>query len=121
MIDMTENDFGVLMRPVESDRDDADTHSSLEVSVFSNHMPDVDDETHAHLMFLAYKMAAMAQFCEDNPDFDEALSEYTEDLLSDLGITARGEEDTPSPSANIVGREGNVITLDFNTKCRGNG
>jgi len=117
MIDMTENDFGVLIRPVESDRDDADTHSSLEVSVFSNHMPDVDDATHAQLMFLAYKMAAMVQFCEDNPDFDEALAEYTEDLLDDLGI--KSEE--PSTSSSIVGREGNVITLDFNTKCEGEG
>ena len=114
MIDMEENDFGVILRPVLSDEDK--WVGDVQVSVFSNLMPKVDDETHAQLMFLAYKMSAMVQFCQDNEDFDEALEDYTMDTVEELGF---GEEEPELRTNKIVGREGNVITLDFNTKCEG--
>ena len=115
MIDMTENDFGVILRPVLVDG--KEWVGDVQVSVFSNLMPKVDDETHAQLMFLAYKMSAMVQFCQDNPDFDESLEDFTMDMLEGLGL---GDSDpVDSKQTKIVGREGNVITLDFNTKCEG--
>ena len=115
MIDMTENDFGVILRPVLVDG--KEWVGDVQVSVFSNQMPKVDDETHAQLMFLAYKMSAMVQFCQDNDAFDEALEDYTMDMVEELGL---GDSDTEEPKqSKIVGREGNVITLDFNTKCEG--
>jgi hypothetical protein len=114
MIDMEENDFGVILRPVLSNEDT--WVGDVQVSVFSNLMPKVDDETHAQLMFLAYKMSAMVQFCQDNEDFDEALEDYTMDMVEELGF---GEEEPKLRTKKIVGREGNVITLDFNTKCEG--
>ena len=114
MIDMEENDFGVILRPVLSGEDK--WVGDVQVSVFSNLMPKVDDETHAQLMFLAYKMSAMVQFCQDNEDFDAALEDYTMDMVEELGF---GEEEPELRTNKIVGREGNVITLDFNTKCEG--
>ena len=115
MIDMTENDFGVILRPVLPDGEEWE--GDVQVSVFSNLMPKVDDETHAQLMFLAYKMSAMVQFCQDNEDFDAALEDYTMDMVEELGL---GDSDpVDSKQTKIVGREGNVITLDFNTKCEG--
>jgi|TARA_R110000737_G_scaffold289160_1_gene295754 hypothetical protein len=114
MIDMSENDFGVILRPVLSDKEE--WVGDVQVSVFSNLMPKVDDETHAQLMFLAYKMSAMVQFCQDNPDFDEALEDYAMSVVDELGF---GEEEPELRTNKIVGREGNVITLDFNTKCEG--
>ena len=115
MIDMTENDFGVILRPVLVDG--KEWVGDVQVSVFSNKVPNVDDETHAQLMFLAYKMSAMVQFCQDNDEFDEALEDYTMDMVEELGL---GDSDpVDSKQTKIVGREGNVITLDFNTKCEG--
>lgn len=38
------------------------------------------------------------------------------DMVEDLGF---GEEEPELRTNKIVGREGNVITLDFNTKCEG--
>ena len=49
-------------------------------------------------------------------DFDEALEDYTMDMVEELGF---GEEEPERSTNKIVGREGNVITLDFNTKCEG--
>ena len=49
MIEMDENDFGVILRPVLSDEEK--WVGDVQVSVFSNLMPKVDDETHAQLMF----------------------------------------------------------------------
>jgi len=117
MIDMTENDFGVIMRPVlQEDEWEGD----VQISVFSSSMPDIDDDTHSQLMFLAYKMAAMVQFCTENEDFDDALEEFTGNMVEDLGIA---DEEAPkvSPKSKITGKTGNVITLDFNTKCEGEG
>ena len=118
MVDMTENDFGVIMRPVMDSEDEWE--GDIQVSVFSNTMPEVDDEVHAQLMFLAYKMAAMVQFCTENEDFDDELSEYTSMMVDDLDIADK-EEPKVSPKAKIKGQQGNVITLDFNTKCEGEG
>ena len=43
MIDISENDFGVMLRPVLGEEDDDDTYlGNVEVAVFSNLMPDVD-------------------------------------------------------------------------------
>ena len=81
MIDMTENDFGVLMRPIMEE--DGDWDGNVQISVFSNLMPKVNDEVHSQLMFLAYKMSAMVQYCNDNPDFDDTLNDYTEDLVDE--------------------------------------
>ncbi len=117
MIDMTENDFGVILRPVLSEKEE--WVGDVQVSVFSNLMPYVDDETHAQLMFLAYKMSAMVQFCQDNVEFDEALEDYTMDMVDDLGLD--DIQSDKAPSTRITGRDGNVITLDFNTKCEGEG
>ena len=118
MIDMTENDFGVLMRPIMEE--DGDWDGNIQISVFSNLMPKIDDEVHAHLMFLAYKMSAMVQYCTDNPDFDDTLNDYTEDLLDEYDPT-RPEGHSVKSKGVITSREGNVITLDFNTKCEGEG
>jgi len=117
MIDMSENDFGVIMRP--SIEEGEEWLGDVQVSVFSNHMPDADDDTHSQLMFLAYKMAAMTQFCIDNPDIDDQLCEYTEEMLESLGLTEDQEEEKAKPI--ITSKSGNVITLDFNTKCEGEG
>jgi len=116
MIDMTENDFGVLMRPVIEE--DGEWDGNVQISVFSNLMPDLDDDTHSQLMFLAYKMSAMVQFCNENPDFDDTLNDYTDDLVVELGLLP---EDELKPKEKITSRVGNVITLDFNTKCEGEG
>ena len=117
MVNMTENDFGVIMRPVlQKDEWEGD----IQISVFSNIMPDIDDDTHGQLMFLAYKMAAMVQFCAENEDFDDALEEYTVSMVDDLE-EADKEEPKVLPKSKITGKSGNVITLDFNTKCEGEG
>ena len=118
MIDMTENDFGVLMRPVMEEG--GDWEGNVQISVFSNLMPKVDDEVHSQLMFLAYKMSAMVQYCNDNPHFDDILNDYTEGLTEELGLDA-SEEREVSNKDRVTNREGNVITLDFNTKCEGEG
>lgn len=118
MIDMDDNEFGVLLRPVLSDDDDK--YGNVEVSVFSNLMPAIDDEVHAQYMFLAYKMAALLQFCEDNPDVDDRLDQYTNDLVKELGLMEEEEREL-RPKPKITGKNGNVITLDFGTKCGGNG
>tara|TARA_R110000803_G_scaffold804_4_gene2781 strand:+ start:217 stop:564 length:348 start_codon:yes stop_codon:yes gene_type:complete len=115
MINMTENDFGVIMRPVLQD---AEWDGDIQVSVFSNIMPDLDDEAHGQLMFLAYKMAAMIQFCTENEDFDDALDEYTNSMVDTLDAEESTKEE---PKSRVVGKTGNVITLDFNTKCEGEG
>tara|TARA_R110000803_G_scaffold159534_1_gene223606 strand:- start:1210 stop:1563 length:354 start_codon:yes stop_codon:yes gene_type:complete len=117
MIDMTENDFGVLMRPVLPNGEDWE--GDVQISVFSNLMPHVDDDVHSQLMFLAYKMSAMVQFCTENPDFDDTLSDYTTGLVEELGLADLEEEN--EPKTKITSRIGNVITLDFNTKCEGEG
>jgi len=119
MIDMTENDFGVLMRPVIPEGDDWD--GDVQISVFSNLMPKIDDEIHSQLMFLAYKMAAMVQYCSDNPDFDDVLDDYTADLVEELGLDAEDIRDKAEDKVKVKSRDGNVITLDFNTKCEGEG
>ena len=80
MIDMTENDFGVLMRPVMEEDGDWD----------------------------------------DNPNFDDTLNDYTEDLLDEYDPT-RPEGHSVKSKGVVTSREGNVITLDFNTKCEGEG
>jgi len=114
MVNMTENDFGVIMRPVlQEDEWEGD----IQISVFSNIMPDIDDDTHGQLMFLAYKMAAMVQFCTENEDFDDMLEEYTSNMVEDLDK----ETTKVSPKGKVTGKVGNVITLDFNTKCEGEG
>ena len=117
MIDMTESDFGVIMRPVLPD---GEWEGDVQVSVFSNQMPDVSDDEHSQIMFLAYKMSAMVQFCQDNEDFDDALSDYTEDLVDRLGMSDR-EDPVINPKEKITSVSGNVITLNFNTKCEGEG
>jgi hypothetical protein len=118
MIDMTENDFGVIMRPVITDGDEWE--GDVQVSVFSNLMPEVSDDTHSQLMFLAYKMSAMVQFCNDNEDFDDMLSDYTTAMVDSLGLAA-GDDQLVSATDKIVSKIGNVITLDFDTKCEGEG
>ena len=124
MIDMTENDFGVLVRPTEGTEDD-ESYGTMEVSVFSNLMPNVSDDTHARYMFLAYKMAALLSFCNDNPDFDDMLEEYTHNLIEEegLGTSLLAEEEKPftDARAKVTSKIGNVITLNFNTKCEGEG
>jgi hypothetical protein len=124
MIDMTENDFGVLVRPTEGTEDD-ESYGTMEVSVFSNLMPNISDDTHARYMFLAYKMAALLSFCNDNPDFDDMLEEYTHNLIEEegLGTSVLEEEEKPftDARAKVTSTIGNVITLNFNTKCEGEG
>ena len=117
MIDMTENDFGVIMRPVLPDGEEWE--GDVQVSVFSNLMPKVGDDTHAQLMFLAYKMSAMVQFCNENPDFDDTLTDYTDAMIDSLGLEE--DEREVDPKDKITSKVGNVITLDFNTKCEGEG
>mgnify|MGYP000241623697 CR=1 FL=1 len=119
MIDMTENDFGVIMRPAISE-EDGEWEGDVQVSVFSNHMPEISDDVHSQLMFLAYKMAAMIQFCTDNEEFDDALSDYTEDLVDGLEM-ADIDDPVISHKEKITNVSGNVITLNFNTKCEGEG
>ena len=119
MIDMTENDFGVIVRPTEGTEND-ESYGTMEVSVFSNHMPNVSDDTHARYMFLAYKMASLLSFCNDNPDFDERLDKYTEDLVEELGLL-QDEPHEIHPKSKVTSKHGNVITLDFSTKCEGEG
>ena len=116
MVNMTENDFGVIMRPVLPE--DGDWEGDVQVSVFSNLMPDVSDDTHAQLMFLAYKMSAMVQFCTENEDFDDMLNDYTDAMVDELGLA---DPEEPKPADKITSKVGNVITLDFNTKCEGEG
>ena len=118
MIDMTENDFGVIMRPIMED--DGDWKGNVQISVFSNLMPKIDDDVHSQLMFLAYKMSAMVQYCTDNPDVDDRLDQYTNDLVKELGLMEEEEREL-RPKPKITGKNGNVITLDFGTKCGGNG
>ena len=116
MINMTDNDFGVIMRPVIPDGEEWE--GDVQVSVFSNTMPEIDDDTHSQLMFLAYKMSAMVQFCNENEDFDDALSDYTETLVEGLSLV---EDEDKAKKPTITSKVGNVITLDFNTKCEGEG
>ena len=121
MIDINENDFGVMLRPVLGEEEDDDTYlGNVEVAVFSNLMPDVDDELHAQYMFLAYKMAAMLSFCADNPEFDEMLDDYTSAMVEQLGDDYE-ESTTVKSKAKVASKVGNVITLDFNTICEGEG
>ena len=121
MIDMGENDFGVILRPTKVDEeDDGSSWGSVEVAVFSGRMPDIDDEAHAQYMFLAYKMAAMLEFCEDNPDFDDMLTEHTSALVEELGLLTE-EPYEIKPKAKVTSKIGNVITLDFDTVCEGEG
>ena len=124
MIDMSENDFGVLLRPTEGTEND-ESYGTMEVSVFSNLMPNVSDDTHARYMFLAYKMASLLSFCNDNPDFDAMLEDYTHALIEEegLGTSVLAEEERPSTYAKgkVTSKIGNVITLNFNTKCEGEG
>ena len=83
-------------------------------------MPEVNDEVHARYMFLAYKMAAVLSFCEANPDVDERLDKYTEDLVEELGLL-QDEPHEIHPKSKVTSKHGNVITLDFSTKCEGEG
>jgi hypothetical protein len=121
MIDLSENDFGVMLRPILDAEGDDPSFGNLEVAVFSNLMPEVDDGLHAQYMFIAYKMAALLSFCEDYPEFDEMLNEHTEALVSQLGDEYGEEEPTIKPKSKVTSTLGNVITLDFNTKCEGEG
>jgi len=119
-----ENDFGVMLRPI-LDRDVGDpAYGNLEVAVFSNLMPEVGDELHARYMFIAYKMAAVLSFCEDNPEFDALLSDHTiflVDQLDAMDANAPALIPKTKPRAKATNKMGNVITLDFNTKCEGEG
>jgi hypothetical protein len=120
MIEMDDNEFGVLLRPVLRGDADEDNYGNVEVAVFSNLMPHVSDEAHAQYMYLAYKMAAMLEFCEQNYEFNKMLEEHTDALVEELGLLAE-EPPEIKPKAEVTGRRGNVITLDFNTKCEGEG
>tara|TARA_R110000868_G_scaffold61189_11_gene186082 strand:- start:8579 stop:8941 length:363 start_codon:yes stop_codon:yes gene_type:complete len=120
MIDLGINDFGVMLRPILDREGEDSSFGNLEVAVFSNLMPEVDDELHAQYMFVAYKMAAMLSFCEENPEFDDMLNEYTESLVSQLS-DKEDDEPLPTPKATVSSKVGNVITLDFNTVCEGEG
>tara|TARA_R110000744_G_scaffold311611_1_gene419103 strand:+ start:313 stop:669 length:357 start_codon:yes stop_codon:yes gene_type:complete len=118
MIDMDDNEFGVLLRPVIGEGEDDLHYGDVEISVFSNTMPDVGDEAHSEYMFLAYKMAAMIQFCDENPEFDDMLNEFTHDLVEELGLK---QKEPPKTQPKVTSKKGNVITLNFNTKCEGEG
>ena len=122
MIDISENDFGVMLRPVLMEDEDETYFGNVEVAVFSNLMPEIDDELHAQYMFLAYKMAAMLSFCEDIPEFDDMLNDYTSAMVEQLGDDYEDEESTKVKSkVKVASKVGNVITLDFDTVCEGEG
>jgi len=120
MIEMDDNEFGVLLRPILHEDDDEDNYGNVEVAVFSNLMPHVNDEVHSQYMYLAYKMAAMLEFCEQNYEFNKLLEEYTDSMVEELGLLEE-EPHEINPKSRVTGKKGNVITLDFNTKCEGEG
>ena len=68
----------------------------------------------------AAAVAAMLEFCEQNYEFNKMLEEHTDAMVEELGLL---EEEPPEikPKAKVTGKRGNVITLDFNTKCEGEG
>ncbi len=66
-------------------------------------------------------MSAMIQLCNENTEVDKALTEFTADMIKELNPQGKGESDAPKVEDKVTSVNGNVITLDFNTKCGGNG
>ena len=121
MSDAYENDFGVVLRPILDKDEDDPSYGNVEVAVFSNLMPELDDELHAQYMFLAYKMAAVLSLCEEHPEFDDMLTDHTAYIVAQLDDMDEGEERALSTKSKITSKMGNVISLNFNTVCEGEG
>ena len=106
---MTEpNDINLIMSPVIVDGEwDGNVHLGLAHVGF----PDLSEDDQEALMYTAYKLAASMQFFIDNPKLNEKLDEYASRCLE-----AQQEE---FDRGEVIEREGNVITLAFDTKCEG--
>jgi len=104
------NDVHLILSPALKD---GEWEGDMKLTIAHAGFPDMSDDDAETMMYAAYKLAASMPFCISNSDVSERLEEYTAELLD--------EEMEHHKKGAVVEREGNVITLNFDTPCEGNG
>ena len=84
---------------------------TIEVNIVTSNSNPIDDDGYNQIFHLCQMIASVVPYMEDNPGVIPELEKYMEiENKSDKSNKAKLE---------IVGKDGNVINLNFNSKTNG--
>jgi len=104
-------DFIVRVRPTQDS--EGVWNGEIDVAIITQPENPLDDEDYFQVMHFCKMLASTIPVMEVNEDFRELVHEYVMETLD------RHYEVELEDKPQVVGREGNVVKIDFGTKTEG--
>ena len=100
-------DFYIQLRP-NMDKN-KNWLGTMQVNIVTSNSNPIDDEGYNQLFHLCQLIASIVPYMDDNPDIIPELEKYME-------LENKREK---AKKLKVLGKEGNVINLNFNSKTNG--
>lgn len=106
------NDFVIRVRPFTDDS--GEWNGQIDLALVTQPANELSDDDYTSLMHFCKMMASSVPVMEINEDIRDIIHQYVMEAFdNDYEVVL--EEDKPK----IIGEDGNVISIDFNTKTEG--
>ena len=105
------NDFVIRVRPFTDD--EGEWNGQIDLALVTQPANDLSDDDYTSLMHFCKMMASTVPIMEVNEDIRELVHEYV------LETFDKDYEPVLENKPAIIGQDGNVISIDFNTKTEG--
>tara|TARA_R110000850_G_scaffold92155_7_gene195862 strand:- start:850 stop:1221 length:372 start_codon:yes stop_codon:yes gene_type:complete len=119
----TENETSSFAVVVTPDFEDTKWTGSISAYVEEEVLGDLEPEELKQIRNVVAMMASTLTLMENDPEFLGYIKNYFAEHYQHLVegfVETEEEEEEESPKSFIRSKEGNVITLNFNTKTHGN-
>jgi hypothetical protein len=111
MIELRELDAAVIIRP-KLDEDGKWT-GNIDMAIASGTMEGLDDDTHAQIMFICYKLSAVIPYCNAHEAFSDVLDTYTTQMLNSMKMDESLKTKPKDIKDLLLKTKDNILTVDF--------
>jgi len=108
------HDFVIRVRPFLDEN--GNWTGEIDLAIITQPGNDLDDDDYYQLMHFTKMMTSTVPIMESNESIRELVHDYVMNVVDkDIEVTLEDEQED-TRTVTVTNREGNVISIDFNTK-----
>lgn len=118
-INIAGNDIIIRIRP-HTNKDGTYWTGGIEVDVISSKDNTLSDHSYSEVMHFTKMVASSIPVMEENEELRNAIHDFVNEYIDNEAEDMLEDHTINDNKKNVIGEDGNVVKINFNTKTGGN-
>jgi len=114
-----ENDIIIRLRP-HTNEDKTYWTGGIDVDVISSEDNTLSDHSYTEVMHFSKMVASSIPVMEENEDLRNAIHDFVNEYIDNENEDMVQTSETNDNKEKVIGEEGNIVKINFNTRTGGN-